>query len=315
MFVENSFLLLNTKRLPPAKGSEPKHVHPTLAAVRLMCAHFLTGMKGKYNAISHDESQKAVYAPTNLAPIYLGDKLNEVNMEWCLHCFNFFQYYMTNRDASQLYEAMYDMGDEDKPSVWREPLQTGSKPLTGAWKGTYAYLNPPDIKRIREYATGKQPARAGDEIFIDSNVEDGNIQSIHFDFHTDMSAAKWPDAAEERLHSHRETLFDQTRAQHTKRSKTDPNGEASRNIHITGFGEDGDDFFFMTGWLNPLPDQYGIPGWQRITLMKHFQEELDLTDSENHWAYEGVVLPGGRIIVGRWWYASDEVDFDVSNGS
>jgi hypothetical protein len=68
----------------------------------------------------------------------------------------------------------------------------------------------------------------------------------------------------------------------------------------------------MTGWLNPLPEQSGIPGWQRITLMKHFQEVLDLSDPENHWAYEGVVLPGGRIILGRWWYASEEVDFDVS---
>jgi hypothetical protein len=25
------------------------------------------------------------------------------------------------------------------------------------------------------------------------------------------------------------------------------------------------------------------------------------------------VLPGGRIILGRWWYASENVDFNVSS--
>ena len=73
-----------------------------------------------------------------------------------------------------------------------------------------------------------------------------------------------------------------------------------------------EDDFHAVGWLNALPDQYGIPGWQRITFMKHFAEDLDNVDSDNLWAYEGVVLPGGRIIVGRWWFASETVDFDVS---
>lgn len=73
-----------------------------------------------------------------------------------------------------------------------------------------------------------------------------------------------------------------------------------------------EDDFRAIGWLNALPDQCGIPGWQRITFMKHFAEDLDDVDSDNLWAYEGVVLPGGRIIVGRWWFASETVDFDVS---
>jgi hypothetical protein len=72
-----------------------------------------------------------------------------------------------------------------------------------------------------------------------------------------------------------------------------------------------DDDFNALGWLNPLPDQCGIPGWQRITFMKHFVDDLSDFDSDNLWAYEGVVLPGGRIIVGRWWFAVDNVDFDV----
>lgn len=72
------------------------------------------------------------------------------------------------------------------------------------------------------------------------------------------------------------------------------------------------DDFHAIGWLNALPDQRGIPGWQRITFMKHFAEDLEEVDSDNLWAYEGVVLPGGRIIVGRWWFASEVVNYNVS---
>ena len=72
-----------------------------------------------------------------------------------------------------------------------------------------------------------------------------------------------------------------------------------------GHGEDLEDDYMALGWLNPLPPQAGIPGWQRITFMKHFNEDLNDPMEDNLWAYEGVVLPGGRIILGRWWFASE----------
>jgi hypothetical protein len=72
-----------------------------------------------------------------------------------------------------------------------------------------------------------------------------------------------------------------------------------------GHGEDLEDDYMALGWLNPLPPQAGIPGWQRITFMKHFNEDLNDLMEDNLWAYEGVVLPGGRIILGRWWFASE----------
>jgi hypothetical protein len=56
-----------------------------------------------------DESQKVVYAPTNIAPIYIGDKKNKVNMDWCLHCFNFFHFHMKNPDASLLHDQMEEL--------------------------------------------------------------------------------------------------------------------------------------------------------------------------------------------------------------
>lgn len=94
--------------------------------------------------------------------------------------------------------------------------------------------------------------------------------------------------------------------QQPQHSKLDPN--RTKNIQLKGWGEDLEDTFFATGWLNALPSQWGIPGWQRVTFMKHFEEDTMNLTRDNLWAYEGVVLPGGKFIIGRWWYASDEVD-------
>lgn len=80
--------------------------------------------------------------------------------------------------------------------------------------------------------------------------------------------------------------------------------------------------FHCSGILHPVPPQYGVPGWQRIIMVK--------CDNKSHtcpsptanastpsaplpgpiyptelqdccWVYEGVVLPGGTMIIGRWW--------------
>lgn len=96
----------------------------------------------------------------------------------------------------------------------------------------------------------------------------------------------------------------------SKRETTPQTSQNSKNIQLKGWGEDLDDTFFATGWLNALPVQCGIPGWQRITFMKHFEADASNLDQDNLWAYEGVVLPGGKFIVGRWWYASDDVDVE-----
>lgn len=85
--------------------------------------------------------------------------------------------------------------------------------------------------------------------------------------------------------------------------------------------------FHAAGWLNPLPPQEGIPGWMRFTMMKFYVDESDSDSAygdattrnpfsvdgsiggdlyrswheDSLWAYEGVVLPGGEVIIGRWW--------------
>lgn len=73
---------------------------------------------------------------------------------------------------------------------------------------------------------------------------------------------------------------------------------SSRRFEGMGYDEEN---FFGSGWINPLPAQFGVPGFKRMTMMKFFKDENGLIDIDALWAYEGVVLPGDQIIVGRWW--------------
>ncbi|KAI9722760.1 MAG: hypothetical protein M1828_004456 [Chrysothrix sp. TS-e1954] len=103
---------------------------------------------------------------------------------------------------------------------------------------------------------------------------------------------------------------------------------APRAIPFHGTGMD-EQKFITAGWLTPLPSQDGFPGFQRFTMIKVFAVHRDndddsvnavkdlcepaclwvgvdsewpgAIDSDGAWVYEGVVLPGAEVIVGRWW--------------
>jgi hypothetical protein len=73
-----------------------------------------------------------------------------------------------------------------------------------------------------------------------------------------------------------------------------------------GKGEDANTPFLASGYFNPLPPQHGVPGWHRMTMMKYWRDEHGNMDPDSLWAYEGVVLPGGLVMLGRWWHPSGE---------
>lgn len=52
-------------------------------------------------------------------------------------------------------------------------------------------------------------------------------------------------------------------------------------------------------------------------MMKYYVEDEDFASplaaiDDSLWAYEGVVLPGGMIVLGRWWHPEDVHVDDVS---
>jgi hypothetical protein len=173
-FVLESRLLLGGRRPPPPKANEHPAVHVSLAAVRLMATHFLFDQAlqpGSWFAI--DDAQKAVYAASNVVPLYIGPKKDVLNMDWALQCLNFFRYHMTVPDASYLHDTMRDLDESQKPSAWKGPLKPGSHPLGSHWKGTYAFLEHNDLARFRKLALSEKHVS---QIFTDLYVDEGKIQ-------------------------------------------------------------------------------------------------------------------------------------------
>lgn len=49
-----------------------------------------------------------------------------------------------------------------------------------------------------------------------------------------------------------------------------------------------------------------------MTMMKYYMDRNGAMDMASLWAYEGIVLPGGMIIIGRWWHPVPGEPQDVS---
>ena len=131
-----------------------------------------------YDILSFDDSQRAVYeAPANV-PLFLGNGNLRVNMDWVLHSLNFFRHHMIKEEAHSLFHTMEALSVDEKPSAWREPLQTGSYALGRHWKGTYSYLDPAELRKIRKISKNIKKGKPSDEVFFeDKNIElGGKIQ-------------------------------------------------------------------------------------------------------------------------------------------
>ncbi|KAH7114224.1 hypothetical protein B0J11DRAFT_496496 [Dendryphion nanum] len=297
-FLLASRYFMNIRELPSPNSEMP--VSEVLGAIRIMCAQLMLEMDGpRYDILSFDDSQKLVYSHWRTEPIFYGHSTLHVNMKWVLHCLNFFRHHMIKEEAGTLRSTMIDQEDSQKPTAWRSIVEESShaSAVSRHWKGTYAFIDPRELQQLRSRRNND------DSIFVDQNIDQGekSIQELTLDC-VKTGELPWPTYFENRLQSLKGTMPPRTRAQH-RAPRVD--GKENVSIRLSGEGRDQGDDFFASGWLNPLVPQGSIAGWQRVTFMKHF-EDLDQATTDDLWAYEGVVLPGGRIMVGRWWYASGD---------
>ena len=185
---------------------------------------------------------------------------------------------------------------------------------------------PANLPCHRDYHT-LRATKPGDNMFEDSfGADEGSFRILEIDF-TRSDKPHWPEAFNNYLDSYPPTMADPS--------------DNMDYLQFTGTGH-GSDFFNLSGIIHAVAAQHDIPGWQRITFMmktatpksvlgdpyttadSSFPQADDASGkgftlfskgniedrlvNEQCWAYEGVVLPGGMIMLGRWWSPIDDLE-------
>lgn len=250
------------------------------------------------------DSQSAVYSCGFSHPLIGGIDDRTINMDLLLHNVNFWKYHMIREAEATLFQSFSELDDDERPRWWSTQLTQARQPLGRHWKGSYAYLSLKEVQALRQGGSDDQiqDCFAGeDDAFA--------FQDMRLDAVEDDQPFPWPLLFEHHLKSLKEpTNHARTRAQRRSTATSEDCATPSKAVsfRFNGEGDDTSESFLATGWMNPLPPQQGIPGWQRVTMMKYFaDEDTGSIDREALWAYEGVVLPGGQIMLGRWWSVTD----------
>ncbi|KAI7279515.1 hypothetical protein KC345_g5323 [Hortaea werneckii] len=251
------------------------------------------------------DSQEVVYGTAAEHPIFGGCNGLDINMEWVVHHLNFWKYHMVRSEENTLYHAFKNLDPNETPRFWDQQLKLGGSKLGKYWKGSYAYVERGEVAMIR---AGEGHDDTIQDLF-NGETDFGQFQDMQLNWLDEADGlATWPKLFEKHLHSLRRPVNKaRTRAQH--RSSTTPDAISNmkpQNFQFLAEGHDTTEDFCAQGWLNALPAQHGVPGWQRMTMMKYFEDpNTGVIDTDALWAYEGVVLPGGQIMFGRWWCPSD----------
>ncbi|MCJ1238009.1 hypothetical protein MMC14_005996 [Varicellaria rhodocarpa] len=296
------------------------NVHnPLFEFIQLVLTHWSFDLSLHNETHFFQVSQHAVYASPNDHPLLYGPNKDRVNVGFLLHVVNFFKYHLTTSVEQTAIDAYRRLASNEKFKAWNEPLAGGLKELGSTWKTSYGALhNGPNGQLYGQMRGLIEPPRVSFE--DDLGMQDGKFHTLDLEFSGVSPPPAFQNFPEMGL----------------------PSGG---NYHsFAGFGREGGKQFQCVGTVSPLPDQKKIPGWQRVSMVKHkpidpnaprhhrlrprrptapptpvtapssadygsfawhlradgsvdFKEALD----NQVWCYEGVVLPGGMIMLGRWW--------------
>ncbi|MCJ1365269.1 hypothetical protein MMC16_004390 [Acarospora aff. strigata] len=300
-FVKSTNLLDDIFRFPPEKGAH----NPLLIMVQLLFTHCSLDPNLACETYSFAYSQKAVYGHPEDFPMFLDKHMRHINTEYLLHIANFFKYHMIRSEEHTLYHDVLALADEEKPIAWAERLENGTKQLGKHWMGSYAFPEDPI-----EYIRASEPT---DHVFLDVFDNEEGFQTLELNFNPSEPICCGADS-DAHLRSilsfshHHDQPLNNPAQKNLRNAETNQHkppasstgGEKPRYLNFEGSGFDRD-HFHCAGHLHALPPQHGIPGWQRITLMKYALDDHGFCDPGSCWAYEGIVLPGRQIILGRWW--------------
>ncbi|GAB7343139.1 hypothetical protein MBLNU457_1215t1 [Dothideomycetes sp. NU457] len=252
-----------------------------------------------HRVFQFEECRRMAYASTMERPMFRGFGPLQINMGWLLHVANFWKYHLTVESECTMFGAFASLSEDCRPKAWDRQLKRGVQKLGRYWCGVYAHVESRELRNIR---LGKRDGQLVIDRLNDEYGVENKLQIFEMDFpepeHGDFV---WEQQYDRVLHSKRPPIYDAPR----RRTRSQENGSAISDAELpkesalpfTFCSTDPDVWYESKGWLNGLPTQEGIPGWQRITFMRYHVDHPDTV----YWAYEGVVLPGNQIMMGRWW--------------
>ncbi|QIX02149.1 hypothetical protein AMS68_007666 [Peltaster fructicola] len=250
------------------------------------------------------DSQKAVYASRGRRPLFASYGGVGIDLELLVHHLTFWKYWLANDPQQALNGGFRQLIEAERPRYWESKLNNGESTFGASWKGTYAFLS--DHARHVLPLNHRPGFHIQDEFPGEDNgmpFQDLNLRIV------DEEAHFWPDIFD--LHFKNNEAYRpvvKTRAQHRL---IQDEADNTNSIRFKGDGDDQMDNFLASGWLKSLPSQMGVPGWKHMTMMKYYVEpDTGVINDGNLWAYSGIVLPGSKIIIGRWWRADGSEDED-----
>ncbi|CZT16774.1 uncharacterized protein RCC_02609 [Ramularia collo-cygni] len=292
--------LLDPRNAPKRSSIGNKHTtDPLLQTIQAVLSPLLLADIGADVSV-FPSSQISAYTPAITQPIFQGCNGGSINMEWTIHQINFWKYHFTREAESTLFTDISELEGADFPKLWNSQLsQTGDPVLGENWKQISAFLSPDEIYTIR----GDDPPDDIQDEFTGAD-SGGAIQDlvIKMSPHDNTSAGNTA-MIKHILNAHRPSKRAKTRSD-PKDDAPDAKPNTFRIKHPRG----ADGQWIADGWIESLPSQSSISGWQRLSMTKFWVDTSGEIDYETMWAYEGVVLPGGRLIVGRWWSPNESAN-------
>ncbi|KAL8700970.1 MAG: hypothetical protein Q9201_005162 [Fulgogasparrea decipioides] len=206
--------------------------------------------------------------------------------------------YEHNHISNWVYtEGIFTGGDEflnlnidpdPQPGVpWPEVFEQEVHGLPYNFDSLATWIDPPQLQTIEKPKDKASRARFSKETTSPKSGPDAYRQPLRWRVMTD--------AMENRKYSG---------------TKTSVNEVKYKVFTGTGDLNAGDLDLNFAGIVHPLPPQFGIPGWQRFSMVSFDTPptgsiENGFLDAEEQdlrvcWRYEGVILPGGNVILGRY---------------
>ncbi|KAJ9198493.1 hypothetical protein DTO021D3_5164 [Paecilomyces variotii] len=274
-------------------------------AVQLCLTYLSLDLNLSYRCLRTDYDIASVYSYGS-APENVFISIEELDLRKLLHIRNFWQRHLVNPDEGTFHKSFASLCEEKRPQPWTECIHHNIT-LGSSWLGYYSCIHPrpPDLNSLQDRQTCAD---------LDTHWTD--ILPLHLHLHLiHDSDEEWPALFDNIIPllgpDSRRRYFRGLQCLHSLNDRT--------SYPVRGLIE------------QILSSQGGLRGWTRIcfTIYNPNRELLKLIPSEDneenaedqqeevrfpdeewppiswsdfHWAfgYEGVVLPGGNIMFGKW---------------